>query len=382
MDIRLNNTETKDISLIDKFPEIKIPNKFYKNDGALAFTDIVSSIKNDQPTFSNGALAADLDGDGDLDIVVNNIDAAAMIYENKENDNKQKDFIEFKLKGAPKNINAIGSKVIVFAKNNVRTYEKFPLHGFLSSAEIPLHVGLKNTNVDSVVLIWPDNSYQKINWQTDTGKIVTIHYVANLPKFNYDELKKYSLISYRKPVEDITHNIGLNYKHEENDFPEFDREPLIPHMNSTEGPALAVGDINHDGLDDVFIGAPKLDKPAVFMQTSSGKFIKANEPALDRDSIYEDVDACWADVNNDNNPDLIIASGGNEYYGTDSNLLPRVYLNDGKGNLMRKDDAFSNIYTTQSCVMPCDFNHDGYVDLFIGSRVVPFHYGDTPQSYS
>ncbi len=380
MDIRLNNTETKDISLIDKFPEIKIPNKFYKNDGSLSFTDIASSIKNDQPTFSNGALAADFDGDGDLDIVVNNIDAAAMIYENKENDNKQKDFIEFKLKGAPQNINAIGSKVIVFAKHDIRTYEKFPLHGFLSSAEIPLHIGLKNVSVDSVVLIWPDNSYQKINWQSDTGKIVSINYTAGLPKFNYDELKKYNSNT-SKPVEDITHKVNLDYKHTENDFPEFDREPLIPHMNSTEGPALAVGDINHDGLDDVFIGASKLDKPAVFIQTSSGKFVKVNEPALDRDSIYEDVDACWADVNNDNNPDLIIASGGNEYYGTDSNLLPRVYLNDGKGNLTRKYDAFSNIYSTQACVVPYDFNHDGYVDLFIGSKVVPFHYGDTPQSY-
>ena len=380
MDIRLNNAETKDMSLIDKFPEIKIPNKFYKNDGLLEFTDIASSIKNDQSTFSNGALAADLDGDGDLDIVVNNIDAPAMIYENKSNDNKQKDFIEFKLKGTSQNINAVGSKIIVFAKNDIRTYEKFPLHGFLSSAEIPIHIGFKNASVDSVVLIWPDNSYQKINWQSDTGKIVRVNYAAGLPKFDYDELKKYA-VNPSKPVEDITHQVDFNYKHEENDFPEFDREPLIPHMNSTEGPALAVGDINHDGLDDVFIGASKLYKPAVFIQTLSGKFAKANEPALDRDSVYEDVDACWADVNGDANADLIIASGGNEYFGTDSNLLPRVYLNDGKGNLTRKFDAFSNIYTTQACVVPYDFNHDGHVDLFIGSRVVQFHYGDTPQSY-
>ncbi len=380
MDMRLNNNESKDISLIDKFPEIKIPNKFFKNDGSLSFTDIASSIKNTQPTFSNGSLAADFDGDGDLDIVVNNIGSQAMIYENKANDNNQKDFIEFKLKGSAQNINAIGSKVIVFTKNDIRTYEKFPLHGFLSSSEIPVHIGLKNASVDSILLIWPDNSYQKINWQSDTGKIVPIKYTLGLPKFNYDELKKYN-VNPSKPVEDVTRNVGLNYKHEENDFPEFDREPLIPHMNSTEGPALAVSDINHDGLDDVFIGASKLGKPAVFIQTLSGKFVKVNEPALDRDSVYEDVDACWADVNNDNKPDLIIASGGNEYYGTDSNLLPRVYLNDGKGNLKRKYDAFSNIFTTQACVVPYDFNHDGYVDLFIGSRVVPFHYGDTPQSY-
>ncbi len=380
MDIRLNNLESKDMSLIDKFPEIKIPNKFYKNDGSLSFTDIASSVKNDQSTFSNGAVAADFDGDGDLDIVVNNIDDEAMIYENKSNDNKQKDFIEFKLKGAPYNVNAIGSKLIVFTKNNIRTYEKFPLHGFLSSAEVPLHIGLKSANVDSIILIWPDNAYQKINWENDTGKIVTVNYTTGLPKFNYDELKQYNTNPSR-PVEDITKQVGLNYMHNENEFPEFDREPLIPHMNSTEGPALAIADINHDGLEDVFIGASKLGKPAVFNQTLSGKFVKINVPSLDKDSMYEDVDACWADVNKDNNPDLIIASGGNEYYGTDSNLLPRVYLNDGKGNFVRKYDAFSNIYSTQSCVVPYDFNGDGHIDLFIGSRVVPFHYGDIPQSY-
>ncbi len=175
--------------------------------------------------------------------------------------------------------------------------------------------------------------------------------------------------------------VALNYKHIENEFPEFDREPLIPHMISSEGPALAVADINHDELDDIFIGASKREKPAIFIQTSDGKFQKQNEPALEKDSMYEDVDACWADVNNDKNPDLIIASGGNEYYGKDSNLLPRIYLNNGKGNLTRKRDAFSNIYATQSTVVPYDFNNDGYVDLFIGGRAVPFRYGETPASY-
>lgn len=380
MNIRLNNTDSKDVSLSDKFPTIKIPNKFYKNDGSFLFSDLSSSVKNDMVTFSNGAVYADFDNDGDLDIAVNNIDEAAVIYQNKTNDNKRKDYIGFKLKNAPHNINATGAKIIVFEKNDVRTYENFPVHGFLSSAEIPVHVGLKNAHVDSVVVVWPDNSYQKINWQSDTGKIVAVNYTANLPQFNYSELSRYSK-NPAPPMQDITREVNLNYKHEENNFPEFDREPLIPHMNSTEGPALAVADINHDGLDDVFIGASKRKKPAVFIQTSTGQFIKSNEPALDRDSIYEDIDACWADVNNDNNPDLIIASGGNEYFREDSNLLPRVYLNDGKGNLTRKYDAFSNIYSTLSCVVPYDFNHDGKIDLFIGSRVVPFHYGDVPPSY-
>ena len=389
MEIRLNNLNSRDMSLIDKFPEIKIPNKFYKNDGLLSFTDLSSSIKNDVPTFSNGAVAADFDNDGDLDIAVNNINEAAMIYENKTNNTKTGNYIELKLKGDSNNIHAIGSKIIVFTKSDVRTYEKFPLHGFLSSAEIPVHIGLNKVHPDSIVLIWPNNSYQKINWQSDTGKIISINYTEGLPQFKYAELLRYSN-NPAVPMKDISHEVNLNYKYTENDFPEFDREPLIPHMISSEGPALAIADINHDGLDDVFIGAAKRNKPAVFIQTSAGKFQKINEPSLDKDSVYEDVDACWADVNNDNNPDLIIASGGNEYYGKDSNLLPRVYLNDGKaglndavgqGNLIRKQNAFSNIYSTQSCIVPYDFNNDGIIDLFIGGRVVPFHYGDIPSSY-
>ncbi len=203
MDIRLNNLNSKDLSLIDKFPEIKIPNKFYKNNGSLSFTDISASVKNDASTFSNGSVYADFDNDGDLDIAVNNIDANAIIYQNQVNNNKSENFIELKLKGNSKNINAIGSKVFVFAKDGIRTYEKFPLHGFLSSAEIPLHIGLNKANVDSIILIWPDNSYQKINWQAGIGKITATNYSNNLPQFNYSELNRYN-VNAALPMEDIT----------------------------------------------------------------------------------------------------------------------------------------------------------------------------------
>jgi hypothetical protein len=380
IDIRLNNLNSKDMSLINKFPEIKIPNRFYKNTGALSFDDVATSIKNDKPNFSNGAVSADFDGDGDLDIAVNNIDDEAMIYENKSNDKKAKNFIDINLRNAPHNINAVGSKILVFEKNDVRTYENFPVHGFLSSAEVPVHIGLKHASVDSVIIVWPDNSYQLYNIKADTGKVVTLQYQAGLPKFNYSELLKYSF-NPSLPAENITDATGLKYKHTENDFPEFEREPLTPHMTSTEGPALAVGDINHDGLDDVFIGACKRKIPAVFVQTKAGEFVRMKEPALARDSLYEDVDASWVDVNNDNHPDLVVASGGNEYYGNDSALMPRVYLNDGSGNLTRKKDAFSNVYSTQSTVAAYDFNNDGFQDLFIGGRVASFHYGDKPRSY-
>jgi hypothetical protein len=152
-------------------------------------------------------------------------------------------------------------------------------------------------------------------------------------------------------------------------------------MVSTEGPALAVADINKDGLEDVFIGASRNKESAVFLQQANGRFIKTVQPQLHEDSIYEDVDACWADINNDGNPDLVVASGGNEFYGNDIHNTPRVYLNDGKAHLTKLENAFTNLFLTASCVVPYDFNGDGYIDLFIGGRAVPWEYGKVPQSY-
>lgn len=212
--------------------------------------------------------------------------------------------------------------------------------------------------------------------------MVIFHFLIKkkLPQFNYRSITQYHPNT-TKPFTDITKETGLNYLHKENQFVEFNREFLLPHMISTEGPALAVADINHDGLEDVFIGAARNSHSAVFLQQANGKFIQTKQPALFIDSIYEDVDARFADINNDGNVDLIVASGGNEYYGEDEHLLPRIYLNDGKGNFTKLKDALPNIYTTQSCIVPCDFNNDGFMDLFIGGRAVPWEYGKTPNSY-
>ncbi|MEO8569574.1 MAG: VCBS repeat-containing protein, partial [Ginsengibacter sp.] len=358
---------------------IKLPDKFFKNNGNASFTDENKLIDGSVPTFSNGAIYADLDNDGDVDIVVNNIDASALIYENKTSKPGKRSSLEIKLKGPSGNINAIGAKIILFANNQIRTYENYAVKGFMSSMQTPVTIGLNNTKVDSAFLVWPDNSYQQISFSSNDSSL-NFSYKKSEKLFNYN-----TIIGYYKnpttPMVDITKEVGFNYSHEENRFAEFDREPLIPHFFSTEGPALAVADINHDGLEDVFIGSARDKKCAILLQQASGKFIKSEQPVLDKDSIYENVGACFADVNNDGNIDLVIASGGNEFYGNESHNMPRVYLNDGNANFTKLDNPFTNLYLTASCVLPYDFNNDGYVDLFIGARTVPWEYGQIPQSY-
>jgi hypothetical protein len=377
--IKDNKIGQKNMALLDKFPQIKIPNKFFKNTGEASFKDMSQQIKGDRSTYSNGAVYADFDNDGDLDLVVNNIDEPVILYKNNTNDKTVKPFVEIRLKGPEQNINAVGAKIVVYAGNEIRIYEKFPVRGFLSSMETNMHIGLDKTKVDSIFLVWPDNSYQTIPLKKDSNYL-QVSYTKNLPKFDYSHITSHWQSS-AKPMEDITAKVNLRFQHKENMFIEFDREPLIPHMVSTEGPALAIGDINNDGLDDVFLGNAKGGKASIFLQQASGRFNKTRQPALDSDSIYEDVDACWVDLNNDGKEDLVVASGGNEYYGMDKYLTPRAYLNDGKSNFSRIENAFDSLYMTASCVVSCDFNKDGYNDLFIGGRAVPWEYGQVPKSY-
>jgi hypothetical protein len=375
--IRAGQMGEKEMALINKFPEIKLPNRFFLNKGNVRFEDAESAIENNNNSFSNGAVYADLDNDGDLDIVVNNIESPAVVYRNTTNDKKQKPAIQIKLKGTASNPNATGAKIVAYSRKSVQVFEKYPVRGFQSSMEVPLLVPA--ADYDSVILIWPDNSYQHINLGKDSLSRQFV-YQKGLPAFNYAAIKKIDSPE-QFQFQDISRQYGLSFKHTENVFNEFDREPLIPFMTSREGPALAIADINQDGLDDFFIGSSKWEKSAVFVQLPSGGFKQTEQPALINDSTYEETGACWADFNGDGFKDLAVSSGGMEYYGNSEYLQPRLYLNDGKGNLTRKADAFQHILVTASCILAHDFNMDGNQDLFIGGRAVSFEYGAIPRSY-
>lgn len=380
--IRNGNMKAADFNIIDKFPEIKIPNKFFLNKGELLFDEIGDQVENNLSTFSNGAVYADFDNDGQMDILVNNINDEALLYHNETGKNVSESknlYVDISLKGSSQNFNALGSKLVLFSGQKIRTYEKYPVHGFMSSMEIPLHIGLMNTRLDSAFLIWPDNTCQKVELN-GLQHSLKFTYRKGLPKFNYASITHF-YPNKTKPVQDISQETGLNFAHKENDFQEFNREALIPHMLSTEGPALVVGDMNGDGLEDVFIGGSKRNPCALFFQKSNGKFIHSNQPGLIQDSICEDISAILTDINQDGYPDLLIASGGNEFYGEDEHLLPRAYLNDGKGNFKKLEKAFPPIYITASIIAGFDFNKDKAVDVFIGGRSVPYDYGKIPRSY-
>lgn len=369
--------KSQELSIVEKMPRVKLPNRLFRNRGNLQFDDLTNQIGGQLPSFSNGAACADLDNDGDIDIVTNNIEDQPFIYENREN--KAGKYLKFNFDGPPKNRHGIGARVLVYKKNgSIENAFFFPVKGFQSSAHVPLHIGVGDpASLDSVVVIWPDRGCQRLaHLAFDT--LTAVKWVASLPKFDFKTLQS----PHKTPFAftDVTARTGLQFTHKENPFVEFNRERLMPNMVSTEGPAAAVGDINGDGLDDLFLGSSKREQSAVFVQNKQGKFTKLSVPALAADSVFEDVAAVWADIESDGDLDLVIAAGGNEFRGKEEPLKQRVYRNDGHGAFTRID-PFPNLFMTASAVVAADFNKDGQVDFFFAGRALPWHYGRTPDSH-
>jgi enediyne biosynthesis protein E4 len=290
--------------------------------------------------------------------------------------------LSLSLKGSDLNRNAIGAKLLVYKKDSIQTFEKMPTRGFQSSMETPLYATIGNIqDIDSMLLIWQDNTFQKLDKNTfNYQKINELTYVKGLPKFNFARFAAAKNTA-PKPLVDITARVKLDFIHVENPCIDFDAEPLIPHATSTEGPALAVGDLNGDGLEDVFVGGAKWQQAALFFQAANGTFTKVKNRTIALDSICEDTDALIIDVDNDHDNDLIVGSGGNEFKLKDDAQQSRVYLNDGKGNFTRLADAFAGVQAMVSTITAQDFTGDGVIDLFVGGRTMPHDYGATPNSY-
>ena len=361
---KYKDTEADQIEfkLINTMPTLSLPNVLFTNKDQLSF-EKTKVDNNNLATYSNGAAYADLDNDGDLDIVVNNLNENATLLENTTTNSN---FLNIELKNSENNLNTNGAKVYVYTKDNTYLKQQITVRGFLSSSSRNVHFGLgKNNTVDSVAVVWLDGSKTvkkniKINANTTILK-------ENTTNFNV------------ATKDSKTALIPFNYTHKENTYLDYDRESLIPENLSKEGPSVVKADFNKDGLEDLFIGGARDQQPSLYFQDKNGDFNLQNVEAFIKDNIYEDVDAVALDIDNDKDLDIYALSGGNDFPEGDPLLEDRVYINDGKGNFTRLQSKL--LATNGGSVSSADFNKDGYPDLFIGNRSIPGAYGLTPFSF-
>ena len=371
------------LELLKKMPSVPLSNYAFHNNGDLTFTNVAESWGLAQPGFSNGAVYVDLNNSGNLDLVINNINAPASVYRNNARAIDGNSYLTVVLKGNGRNTQGIGAKLIAKVGATTQLIEQQPTRGFESSVDPRPHFGLsKATKIDSLTVIWADNRYQVLT-DVAVNRILTLSQSDATGKWTYPSQPSASRLPppASRLFTDITAQTGATFRHQEDTFYDYNREPLIPHLLSREGPRIAVADVNGDGLDDFYVGGAKWQAGQVFIQQRDGAFRISNQPSIAADSIAEDVGAVFFDANGDGAPDLLVASGGNEFSGKDDALRPRLYLNDGHGNFTRARNALPDIFENASCVAVGDFNGDGHPDVFIGSRLVAHSYGLIPRSH-
>ena len=374
--------------LLDSIPVVKISNYAYKNQGDLTFSDVTKKWGMDKPSFSNGAAFADLDNDGDLDYLVNNINEVAFVYKNNldhssGNDRTVSNFLRIKLLGGTLNRFGIGTKISIFYDSGRRQYnENFVYRGFLSTVEGISHFGMGSSNlVDSVFVEWPDGNVQVLK-NVHTNQVISVPHSSAFQKNNI--LKSKRMLPLSKYFTEVSKAIQMSYKHFEEDKVDFNLQRTMPHKFSHSGPGLCVGDINSDGLDDFVVAGSTHYNATLYLQQPDGTFSEGKnrlfQKSKDEHKKEEDEGLLLFDADNDNDLDLYIVSGSLE----DVNVKvyqDRFFRNDGKGNFKVDSSALPQITASGSCVRAADFDADGDLDLFVGGRMVAGSYPLPASSY-
>jgi hypothetical protein len=370
------NFQTAD--LVRRMPSNKLGNYVFRNNHDLAFTNMSAEWGLNKPSISNAAAYADLDNDGDLDLVVCNNNEPAMVYRNNENEVNRNHFIKLRLTGTAFNTKALGAKAILTTSDGMKQYQElYTVRGYQSSVPPELFFGFdRKLSIRQLLLIWPDGK------QT----------LVNDPAFDQTlELKQSDAVmpdgqlagtgSPQRIFKDISRQSGIGFRHLENDFVDFSDEVLLPYQLSKEGPALAKADVNGDHLEDVFIGGAIGQAGRLYLQTAAGSFEAAARQPWTADSASEDVNALFFDVDGDGDMDLYVVSGGNEYADQSPEYEDRLYLNDGKGNFSRAAHALPPMRSSKFAIAAADFDQDGDLDLFIGGRGAPGSFPLASRSY-
>ena len=370
-----DTSRASNLTSIQKMPEGKLNNFIYKGSSSLQFSDKTKDWGITEQGFFNGAATADLDNDGDLDMVVNAINGPAMLYKNNSNQSLGNHYLDIFLQGDSQNKSGIGTKVKIQQGKGIQFGYLTATKGFESASLQNIHFGTgKDSVIELVEIIWPDGKTQILQNVKSNQRLV-ISYANAIPSAN--QVK--DILEKDKPIfTDITEKIKIPYTHKENDFNDFSSQAFIPSMVSTQGPKVVIGDVNGDGIEDFFIGGAKGQAGKLFIQLSSGQFISSSEKTFNEDIALEDVNALFFDADGDKDLDLYVVSGGNE--SEIENTEDRLYLNDGKGNFTKATN-FIQLKGNKSVAIAADIDHDGDLDLFIGGRVVANSYGSIPNSH-
>ena len=352
-------------------PSERISNYAFKNLGNFQFKKVTEDWNFATPSFSNGMAYADLDNDGDLDLIVNNIDDQAFVYKNKANGNS----LKITLEGPEKNPFGIGVKAFVYTGEQQQMAENTVTRGYFSSVEPNLFFGLGNqTKVDSVKIVWHDGN---INLYTN----VSVNQLMNV-KYNHSKTSKKATVNNAKLLlQKEPLKLGIDFKHQENEFNDFQEEVLLPHQLSQNGPFIASADVNNDGLEDIFIGGAASQGGILYLQNSVGNYVKNKSQPWEKDRASEDLGVLFFDVDLDGDNDLYVTSGGSEFKVGNPLLQDRLYINNGKGQFQKNTKVLPKIYQSTQCVKASDIDGDGDLDLFVGTRLITGKYTFPANSY-